>query len=140
MKFPLLALAVVCLSACTNINVQRVASGEKQIKLIYILENHSAPNSEVLHVLENGIRRHGIEATVIQTLPPSPNDFLLTYTARNGWDLAPFLKHAELRLKRGGKVIGSATYHHHGGLDFGKFASEATKLDPVIDQLFAGYQ
>jgi hypothetical protein len=29
---------------------------------------------------------------------------------------------------------------HRGGLDLGKFAREATKLDPGIDQLFADFQ
>jgi hypothetical protein len=52
----------------------------------------------------------------------------------------PFLKHAELRLMRGDRTIGTATYHYHGGLDFWKFGSVPSKVDPIVDRLFGGYQ
>ena len=140
MKSLPLLIAAICLSACTSIEVKPVSATEHRIKRIYILENKNYPTSEILDSIVNGAHRHGIEAKVITGLPPSSNDYFLIYTAHNAWDMAPFLKHAELRLKRGGKVIGSATYHHHGGADFGKFGSVPSKIDPIVDQLFAGYQ
>ena len=140
MKHLPLLLAVIFLSACGSVDVRPVSAREHRIKRVYVLENPNYPTTEIRDSIVNGAKRHGIEAKVINGMPPSSSDYFLTYSAYNNWDLAPFLKHAELRLMRGGRTIGTATYHHHGGLDLWKFGSVPSKIDPVVDQLFAGYQ
>ncbi len=67
-------------------------------------------------------------------LPPSCT-YRLWYTAERGWDLAPYLDYAELRLKHDRKTIGTATYRHSGGFGLNKWASTESKMTPVIDQL-----
>jgi hypothetical protein len=70
---------------------------------------------------------------------PEKCDFILTYTARRSWDLAPYLSTAEIWLKRDGEQVGYADYHliGKGGLSLMKWQSTKTKMDPVVDQLFA---
>jgi hypothetical protein len=141
MKHPHLFLIVaLCFTACATVKVEPVSATAHPIKRVYVLENRNYPTSEVLDSIVNGAHRHGIEAKVINGLPPSSSDYLLIYRAYNAWDLAPFLKHAELELKQGNKVIASASYHHHGGMDFGKFGSVPSKIDPIVDKLFAGFR
>ena len=35
------------------------------------------------------------------------------------------------------RIIGTASYHHHGGFALTKYASVQTKMTPVIDELLA---
>ncbi len=53
-----------------------------------------------------------------------------------------YLSHAELHLLRNGRQIASAEYHLNGkgGLALTKFKGMNSKMDPVIDQLLAGYE
>jgi hypothetical protein len=51
--------------------------------------------------------------------------------------MASYLEHAELRLTQGTRLVGSATYHHSGGLALNKYASNKTKITPVVDKLLA---
>lgn len=59
------------------------------------------------------------------------------YAALRTWDLAPYLSHAELTLYQDDHVIGEAKYHLRGGggLSLAKWASAATKMNPVVDKL-----
>jgi len=89
--------------------------------------------------VRDGFDRHGIATKVVSKPAPKECEYVLTYTAFKTWDIATYLHHAELRLERGGRVIGSAEYHlvGKGGLSLAKWESTKTKMDPVIDELLA---
>ena len=130
-------LVLVLLAGCVTTTVRPIEATKYPIALVCIQEN---PRSEVdlLGILEDGFQRHGINTRVVSA-PSMDCRYVLTYTATTGWDLTTYLKRAELRLKDGDHMIGSAAYKHAGGFDLSKFASAKSKLDPVLDELLSGF-
>ena len=57
------------------------------------------------------------------------------------WDFVTFLSHAELKLEKNGKTIGSAIYHLRGkgGLSMMKWQGVETKMTPVLNELLQFY-
>jgi hypothetical protein len=131
------ALVLLFITGCTSVTVQRVPPTEKPITMVYIQRNTNVEIEDFVGVLQDAFAGRGIATKVVTTEPIPPSAYFLTYTAQDGWDLASFLKHAELRLKQGTRLVGSATYHHHGGFAFNKFASNKSKITPVVDELLS---
>ena len=71
---------------------------------------------------------------------PVPIDcqFVLTYTARQSWDIVNYVKYAELTLRDGGEIVGKAEYLHGGGFAASKYASTDSKISPLVDDLLGG--
>lgn len=138
-RFPLVAFPLLLLAGCAATDVQPVAA-TTPIKVVYIQRNAAADDiaPDLESAIENGFQRHNIGTKVIAGEPPSESDYFLTYAATSGWDLKPFTKTAELRLKRGVKQVGYARYESGGGLSVTKFASAREKIDPLLDQLLVG--
>ena len=137
MKLKVLGSTVLLLSGCTSIDVRPVAS-DVPVQDVCIVHNDEVLVSDFVSVLRDGFERHRIATRVVSEAESRSCETTLTYTAARGWDLAPYLDEAELRLWRGGRQIGAADYRHRGGLALTKFAGTRTKLDPVIDQLLGG--
>lgn len=137
-KISVAALCVLSLSACTTVNVQKVDTAAHKIEQVCIIENPKVAVSDFLQVLESGFQRHGIQTSVQRGRVPESCEYTLTYTAKRGWDLKPFLNMAELSLKKGNTNIASAVYSHGGGFALNKWAGTKEKIDPVIDQLLSG--
>jgi len=125
-------------SACTTVDIQHVQPASKPISLVYIERNPDVSDYALLGVLEVGLQRHGVQTKIVSNDPVPESAFVLTYSASNGWDLTTYLKHAELRLKEGNRLVASAVYHHRGGFGFNKYASTESKISPVVDELLAG--
>jgi len=126
-------------SGCTSTNVRKVDSSDHKIKSVCIERNPEVLVADMVHVLESGFHRHGIKTTTYQGQPLPGCEYTLWYTAYRGWDFVPFLKSAELRLRRNGVDIASASYNHKGGFALNKWEGTDTKLDPVIDELLADF-
>jgi hypothetical protein len=139
LKFGVILL-VLTLSACTSVNVLKVDASQHPLQLVCIEENPKVLVSDLIQVLEDGFQRHNINTLVYQNKAPDRCQYTLRYTALRAWDLAPFLRHAELRLRRGNETIASATYDHSGGFALNKWASTGEKLNPVIDELLSGFR
>jgi hypothetical protein len=132
-------LSIFLLASCTTVNVRKVDAEAYPIKLVCIQENPKVIVSDLITVLEDGFQRHNIKTLIYQDKAPDRCEYMLWYTATRQWDVAPFLNHAELRLKQGDTVIASATYHHAGGFALNKWASTEKKLNPIIEELLAGF-
>lgn len=129
------------LTGCTTVEVQPVsASASGPLKVVYIQRNPQADEiaPDLESAIENGFQRHNIGTRVVTAEPPGDSVYVLTYAATGGWDLKPFMKTAELRLKRGARQVGYARYENAGGLNTSKFASARAKVDPLLEQLLAG--
>lgn len=144
MKSIVFAIFAAVLAGCTSVNVQSVKD-ETLFDLVSLHEVCIVRNSKVLvsdfiSVLQDGFDRHNIATRVVEPTQVKSCEVTLTYTALRSWDVTPYLSHAELRLRRGGKLIGSADYHLKGGggLALTKYGSTKEKMDPVIDQLLTG--
>lgn len=134
MKLKIVVLLAMLTAGCTSVDVKPVATSAK-IQSVCIIENPKVAVSDFVSVLRDGFNRHGIDTSVVSEAAATSCQTTLTYTATRGWDLKPYMDHAELRLWQGGTQIGSADYNHSGGFGFSKFAGTKTKMDPVIDQL-----
>jgi hypothetical protein len=131
-------VSITLLSACSSVRVDRVPPDVLQdMHRVCIERNSKVIVSDFLPVVQDGFRRHGIETAVYD--PPIPVDcqFVLTYTARQGWDLVNYLKYAELILRDRERTVGSAEYRHRGGFASSKFANTYTKISPVVDELLS---
>jgi hypothetical protein len=135
----LLGAATLVLSACTTVNVHKVDAAAYPLDLVCIEENPDVRVSDFVNVLEDGFQRHGIKTLIYKTQAPEKCRYTLWYTARRGWDLAPFMNFAELRLRVGDETIALATYKHSGGFALNKWASTQSKMDPVLDELLANF-
>jgi hypothetical protein len=138
-KILIVTLAASTLQACTSVNVKKVDASVHAMNLVCIEENPKVIVSDMLNVLEDGFQRHNIRTLIYRDKAPEHCEYTLWYTATRGWDLAPFLNNSELRLRRNGETIASATYKHSGGLALNKWASTSTKMTPVIDELLSGF-
>jgi hypothetical protein len=139
MKGKALASIVLMLTGCTSVNVRSVDQSA-DLQQVCIINNPQVIVDDFIPVLRDGFNRHNISTSVVNQTEAKSCDVTLTYTALRSWDFKPYLSHAELRLWRGGKQIGSADYHLNGkgGFSLTKWGSTKTKMDPVLDQLLAG--
>jgi hypothetical protein len=132
-----LALGVVVLAGCTSVSVRALDPNKHPVKLVCIQKNPEVQIREFLGVVEDGFQRHGMETEVFDSDPPPRCEYVLTYVAVRGWDFVTYLKHVELRLKQGHKIVGTAI-HKSGSATLTKFASVETKMTPLIDELLTG--
>jgi hypothetical protein len=132
----LLVGSCLLLTACTSVTVKR-PDPALSIKHVCIQENPKVWVSDFLPVLREGFDRHGISTNVYSGTKPENCEYVLTYTALQSWDFAPYLSHAELWLDKNGRQVAYAEYHlvGRGGLSLMKWQGTKTKMDPVIDEL-----
>ena len=141
MKKIILILALASISACTSIKVNKLNPNEHKVHHVCIERNSKVIVGEFPGVIEKGLHRHGITSEVYEGERPKHCEYYLTYTALKTWDVGMYLHHAELHhFKERGKIA-YAEYHLNGkgGLALNKWASVDSKMDPVINQLLAGY-
>lgn len=138
-RFALFVLIAGGLSAgCTSVNVRPVQDSEV-IRSVLIEENPRVWRSDLLDVLVEGFRRHGIDAKVIQPGTAVGQAYVVRYTARQKWDMAMYLADATIWIYRNDREVAKAVYHLKGGGGFSlmKWQGTAAKIDPVIDELLA---
>lgn len=136
---PLLAAATL-LGACTATQVTPLQAAADQM---CIEENPKVQVSDFVPVLQEGFARHGIQTLVYAKIPRADCPYVVTYTARRSWDMAPYLSTAEITIlgpRR--QTLAKANYHLRGkgGLSLMKWQGTKSKIDPVIDDLLASAQ
>ncbi len=137
-KITVLAVAMSAV-ACTSVTVTPVAPGVR-MSHVCIKDNPQVIVSDFVPVVRDGFSRHGVTTNIFSAeLPPIGCEYVLTYTALRSWDFAPYLSHAELRIEKSGRQIAYGEFHLRGkgGLDASKWTGTKSKMDPVIDKLFA---
>ena len=138
-KTLVLVTLLAAVVGCTTVTVRKVDAAKYPLELVCIEENPEVLVSDLLVVLEDGFQRHHIKTTVYRDKPPERCQYTLWYTAFRGWDLKPFVRRVELRLRFRDETIASATYNHSGGLALTKWASTESKVNPVIDELLGEF-
>jgi hypothetical protein len=136
---PLLAAATL-LGGCTATQVTPLQASADQM---CIEENPKVQVSDFVHVLQEGFARHGIQTQLHSKIPRADCPYVVTYTARRSWDMAPYLSTAEITIlgpRR--QTLAKASYHLRGkgGLSLMKWQGTKSKIDPVIDELLASTQ
>jgi len=140
MKLIFPAIAVLVLGACTSVKVKPVDS-HAAMDHVCIRNNPAVKVDDFVLVMQDGFQRHGVAAEVFLNDPPSSCEYIVDYTALRSWDFKPYLSHAEIRITQHGRLVASATYHLNGkgGFDMGKWRGTKAKIDPVMDELLAGF-
>ncbi|SHL26180.1 Sbal_3080 family lipoprotein [Phytopseudomonas punonensis] len=133
------SLALI-LAACTSVRVTPLQSAPNTM---CIEENPKVMVSDFVPVLQQGFARHGITTRPYATIPWDQCPYVVRYTARRSWDMAPYLSSAELTIlgpRR--QTMATAAYHLRGkgGLSLMKWQGTKSKMDPVIDELLSEAQ
>ncbi|WP_036986198.1 Sbal_3080 family lipoprotein [Pseudomonas sp. URMO17WK12:I4] len=135
-----LSVLALGLAACTSIRVTPLQSAPTTM---CIEENPKVMVSDFVPVLQQGFARHGITTQLYSAIPEDRCPYVVKYTARRTWDMAPYLSSAELTIlgpRR--QTVASANYHLRGkgGLSLMKWQGTKSKMDPVIDELLSNTQ
>ncbi|WP_249910349.1 Sbal_3080 family lipoprotein [Pseudomonas fulva] len=128
------------LTACTSVRITPLQSAPTTM---CIEENPKVMVSDFVPVLQQGFARHGITTQPYATIPWDQCPYVVRYTARRSWDMAPYLSSAELTvLGPRRETLATAAYHLRGkgGLSLMKWQGTKSKMDPVIDQLLNNTQ
>jgi hypothetical protein len=138
MRYLMLLIAVGAITACTSVDVKPL-DASLDVQHVCIQRNPKVTLDGFVPMLEEGFARHGIATRVIEQTQTC--EYVLTYTALRSWDITTYLSHAELHLLHNGREIANAEFHLNGkgGFAFTKFKGTESKMNPIIDQLLAGY-
>ena len=142
MRMLLIVLALSILgTGCTAVTVKPV-DPSLAINYVCIENNPRVIVNDFVDVLRDGFDRYGIATEVTSGGRIRQCEYVLRYTALQSWDMSTYLSHAELRLESNGRQIAFAEYHlkAKGGFSLMKWGDTKSKIDPVIDELLAGYK
>ena len=131
---------VVLLTGCVSSKVVPVPR-YCEMNHIAIENNDKVIVSDLLDIIRDRFEKHGITTEVIKPYGKDKHEYIMTYVGYRKWDCVSYLRHAEIRIRKNGKLIGECEYHLFGGggLDLRKFYSTKTKMNPVIDELLKEY-
>lgn len=134
----LLGFPLLVATGCTAITIKPVERSKSNIQSICIEENPAVNKDGFLPMLENSLKEHKISSQRYVGTAPSLCDYTLHYVAHWAWDLAVYMRDAEISVRQGPNTIGKGIYHLRGGggLALSKFASAESKVVPVMDKLF----
>lgn len=133
-KLILVALLAPLLVACSS--VQKVDpvtshSGEK----VCIVEN-SDVREGFLSAYRRAVEAKGLEVLVVPaTSGTGVCPLTSTYTANWHWDLAMYMRHAEISIYRDGQPAGQAMYDAHTA-GMSKFINADEKIQELVNQLY----
>lgn len=134
-KIALGCLSLLLLGACAI--SQKIEPAKLSSKTICVVENDKVRPAFREAIVTN-LRTKGFEVQVAPadtTAAQCPSR--LMYSANWTWDLAMYMRRAELIVFEGEKLAGRATYDATGGgYRMDKFIEAETKVKELIDQLF----
>lgn len=129
------ALALACAACSISTTVKPV---EKPLTALCLQYNDDVLMDGFHPELDAQVRSAGIATRTYKGVPPADCGAYLEYTASWRWDLAMFLRYAQLRVFESNRLIGEATYDaRYGGGRPDKFGPTAGKLRKLTDPLFA---
>jgi hypothetical protein len=134
---PLLVALVVLGTACSiKTRVDPVPAAT--VPALCVEENDAVWSKQFLPMLRERLAQHGIATTVYKDRMTADCRYHLEYEAQWNWDLAVYLRYADIRVFDGDTLVGRATYDARSGsgrLD--KFGHTDEKLAPLLDALLA---
>jgi hypothetical protein len=133
----LATISFVLVAGCTVIRVEPLAKADLPTPQVCIERNPAVLVKDFVDVMQGGFHRHGIEAEAYDAPLPESCEVVVTYTARQSWDLVRYLATAEIWMRRGGRQVAYAKYYLRGGGGYAltKYEGTAKKMKPLFDQL-----
>jgi len=133
----LIVASLFIFTACGSnkgiINLMQVELNKSPIFVV----NHSATRAGVLREIEKWFSENGYDAKVVESQTQvNPENFVMTYSARWGWDIGTYMRLVEMRVMKNSDVVGSLSFDsvEYGGID--KFGDAETRLKILLDVLF----
>jgi hypothetical protein len=133
-------LSVLLLASCTSVEVVPIPL-DIDLKEVSVKENPKVIVEDFLPLIQSSFTDRGIKIHLFNPGQEASTAYILSYTALQSWDAVTYLSHAELKLEKNGKLIGSAIYHLNGkgGLSLFKWQDVKTKMTPVMNELLQNY-
>ena len=132
--FVLAMMSALC--GCETVDATALPTG---IPLMVVVDNPKVIVDGFEAHLKRSLTEHGIAVQSAPIAPANATSYVLTYTARQGWDFTTFLNYADISVSKAGRSIATATYRHAGGLSLLKWQSVETKMGPVYEKLLVNY-
>lgn len=134
----LVCALALCAAACTTTNIVPVDAKLHRLGEVCIERNSRVLIRALVPGIRDAFRRHRVKTVIREPDDLEGCEYVLRYTALQGWDVAPYTRTMELELFQGEQVIGRLDYEHHGGIAVTKYGRTVDKLDPLIDRLLEG--
>ncbi|MBF0265896.1 MAG: hypothetical protein HQL46_11555 [Gammaproteobacteria bacterium] len=134
--FLILTYMVLITGCATNKGVVGLNQVSDIPQSIIILKDIPTRES-VIPVFKEWFKDNGYNSRIVETLDETnPDDYVFSYRANWGWDLALYMRNVEMKLRRKGVTLGSVNFDalQYGG--FGKFGSGKERLKILLDVLF----
>jgi hypothetical protein len=130
-------LAALVVTGCSiTTHVDPLPAGP--LPSVCVAENGAVWSKQFLPALRDQLARHGVQTTVYAGATPATCDHRLEYDAEWKWDVAMYLRYADIRIYAGDTLVGRATYDaRHAFARFDKFGHTDEKLAKLIDALFS---
>ena len=137
MKKILILLFVLSLVGCASdkglLELQQMDSVPEKVVIL----KDAPTRAVVLPILVEWFSENNYNATVVESLDEvKPEDYVLSYRAWWGWDLANYMRRANMKVKLNGKTLGKLRFDalQYGG--FGKFGDTENRLKILLEVLF----
>lgn len=134
-------IAVLCLSVvgCNSYDV-RPLKYDPEMRTVTVVRNPYVRVHDFLSVLEDEFSARGISVAIAKaTHVAEPGEYVVTYDARQSWDITTYLADANVRIEKDNHLLGRGHYHHTGGnmsLSLWKWQSTQKKMAPLYEKLF----
>ncbi len=129
-------IALVMSGCATNKGVVYIEQFNRDPQTIIILKDPPTRES-VLPVLVKWFSDNGFSATVVESLSEiNPDDFIFSYRAWWGWDLALYMRRVEMYVKSKGQTLGAINFDALQYGTWGKFGEGEKRLVILLDALF----
>jgi hypothetical protein len=130
---------LVLLAVCAGCTVRHASPLAQRPDRLCIQRNPAVTVPDFLSTLQAVLRERGVQSAVYDgESAPASCQYVLTYTARRGWDIVSYLKLVELTVtRRDGTMVGHAEWRHRGGFGFNKWAGNRGKIERAVNDLLA---
>lgn len=139
-----LSVVMLMLSGCAStVEVEPVSVAEFSIDNTVCIEKNPKVNvKDFVQILQAGMTKLAIQSQVYEGATPADCVYVMRYQTRHSWDTSSYLSYVQLNLFSSSQAIGKAVYHYKGHAfspDLTKWQETASKVDPLVQQLFAEF-
>ena len=128
-------IGVVVTFALAGCTIRHAAPLAEKPEALCIQKNPAVIVPNFLPILQGALQEHGVQTKAV-TKDLSDCPLVLTYDARQGWDMDNFVRFIELEVTRpNGTLVGRSWWKTRGGFGLNKFAPTEVKVARVVDDL-----
>ncbi|HIE77899.1 MAG TPA: hypothetical protein EYP92_03630 [Candidatus Thioglobus sp.] len=138
MKVTMILISLLAITGCaTNKGIIDLKQFETSQKLQVVILKDGPTRGSVLPVLIKWFSDNGYSSKVIMSLQEAkPDNYVFSYRAWWGWDMATYMRKVEMRVKSKGETFGNLDFDALQYGAFGKFGSSEKRLLILLDALF----